>query len=78
MVTKAIRVLFCALPLLLAVASGMASPMKAIHLEAEDGLLTGNSVLKSRAGYTGTGYVGSFEPNGAKITWTLPDAPAGI
>lgn len=75
---KLARILFCGLAMMLAVTAARAAPVKTIHLEAEEAQLTGNSVLKSRAGYSGTGYVGSFEPNGAKIIWTLPDVAAGI
>lgn len=50
----------------------------AIHLEAEDAALTGNTILKTRAGFSGTGYVGDFQPDGAKIVWTIPNVRAGI
>ncbi len=49
-----------------------------IHLEAEDGTLTGNTILTARPGYTGRGYAGDFVPDGAKIAWTIPNAKAGL
>jgi mannan endo-1,4-beta-mannosidase len=49
-----------------------------IHLEAEDAVLTGNAVLTARPGFSGKGYVGDFQPDGAKIVWTIPNAKAGI
>lgn len=50
----------------------------AIHLEAEDGALTGNTVKTDTSGFSGKGYVGDFEKDGAKIVWTLPSAKAGL
>ncbi len=50
----------------------------AIHLEAEDGTLTGNTVQTKIPGFSGKGYVGDFEPDGAKIAWTIPNAKAGL
>jgi mannan endo-1,4-beta-mannosidase len=50
----------------------------AIHLEAEEGTLTGNTVLTTRPGFSGKGYVGGFEKDGAKIAWTIPNVKPGI
>ena len=50
----------------------------AIHLEAEDGALTGNAVKTETPGYSGKGYAGDFEKDGAKIVWTVPHAKAGL
>ena len=50
----------------------------AIHLEAEDGTLTGNTILTTRPGFSGKGYAGDFVPDGAKVAWTIPNARAGI
>ncbi len=50
----------------------------ALHLEAEDGTLTGNTVQTAQAGFSGKGYVGDFEKDGAKIVWTIPAAKAGL
>jgi len=50
----------------------------AIHLEAEDGVLTGNTVLTTRPGFSGTGYVSQFEKDGAKVAWTIPNVKPGI
>lgn len=50
----------------------------AIHLEAEQAALTGNAVLTKRAGFSGAGYVGDFEKEGAKIVWAVPKAAAGL
>lgn len=68
---------------LLAVSSAQAQAPKtsvpgAIHLEAEDGTLTGNTVLTTRPGFSGKGYAGDFVPDGAKIAWTIPSAKPGI
>lgn len=43
--------------------------------EAEDGLLTGVSISKSKMGYSGTGYVTGFDQNGDRVTVniTVPD-----
>ena len=49
-----------------------------IHLEAEQGTLTGNTVQTHQTGFTGSGYVGGFEKEGAKIAWTLPPAASGL
>jgi len=50
----------------------------AIHLEAEDGTLTGNTVQTTRPGFSGTGYASQFEKDGAKAAWTIPNAKPGI
>ncbi len=50
----------------------------AIHLEAENGTMTGNTVLTTRPGFSGKGYVGDFQPAGASLTWTIPHAKAGL
>ena len=50
----------------------------AIHLEAEDGVLSGNTVQTTRPGFSGKGYAGDFVPVGAKIAWTVPNAKAGL
>lgn len=53
-------------------------PANMIHLEAENADMTGNSILMKRSGFSGTGYVGSFEKEGAKIVWIIPKAHAGL
>jgi len=55
-----------------------AVPAGALRLEAEDAALTGNTVQTKRAGFSGKGYVGGFEKDGAKIVWTVPHARAGL
>ena len=55
-----------------------ASYMQTLHLEAEAAMLTGNAVLTKRPGFSGTGYVGSFEKEGAKIVWIIPAVHAGL
>ena len=49
-----------------------------LHLEAEAAALTGNSILTKRPGFSGKGYVGGFEKDGAKILWSLSAAKAGL
>lgn len=49
-----------------------------IHLEAEKGALTGLSILHDTPGFTGTGYVGIFDQPTSKLTFTIPNAAAGI
>ena len=50
-----------------------------IHLEAEDAQMSGNpKVMTQRAGYGGAGYVSGFTVDGDKISWTVPDAHAGV
>ncbi len=50
-----------------------------IHLEAEDAQISGlPTVQNARAGYRGTGYVSGFSAEGDKLSWTIPDARAGI
>ncbi len=70
------------LPLLLtasAAKSQTAPPLaNPIHLEAEDGTLTGNTVQTKIPGFSGKGYVGDFQPDGAKVAWTIPNAQAGL
>jgi mannan endo-1,4-beta-mannosidase len=61
--------------------TGPYSPPKtpgAIHLEAEDGVLTGNTVLTTRPGFAGKGYVGDFQADGAQVVWTIPRVKAGL
>ena len=65
-----------------ALVSAPEKPVKAmpgtLHLEAEDAALSGNTILTKRPGFSGRGYVGSFEKDGAKIVWSLPAAKAGL
>lgn len=65
-----------------ALVSAPEKPVKAmpgsLHLEAEAAALTGNTVLTKRPGFSGAGYVGDFEKDGAKIVWTVPSAKAGL
>ena len=52
-----------------------------IHLSAETAALSGSTFhpfQKTAAQTPGAGYAGDFIPNGAKITWTVPNAPAGL
>lgn len=51
---------------------------QAIHLEAEDGTLTGSTIQTKIPGFSGKGYVGDFQPDGAKVAWTIPNAKAGL
>jgi mannan endo-1,4-beta-mannosidase len=62
----------------LALAALLAPASKTIHLEAEDAQRVGNPVLTARPGYSGTGYVGSFQNSGDQVSFTIPDARAGI
>ena len=70
--------------LALAAAKPAAAPYKkraatgAIHLEADAAALTGNTLLTTRPGFSGKGYAGDFQPDGAKIVWTVPNAKAGL
>ena len=64
--------------LLLAAAAALAAPPKAIHLEAADAQLVGVTLATTIPGYTGKGYAGDFAPEGAKIVFTVSDAPPGI
>ncbi len=50
----------------------------AVHLEAEDGTRTGSTVQTKIPGFSGKGYVGDFQPDGAKVAWTIPHAQAGL
>ena len=61
--------------------TGPYSPPKApgsIHLEAENGTLTGNTVLTQRPGFSGKGYAGDFQSDGALVVWNIPHAKAGL
>lgn len=49
----------------------------AVRLEAELGSLTGATVAKARPGYSGTGYVTGFAPDGARVKWKTK-AKAGV
>ncbi len=49
-----------------------------IHLEAEDAHLEGPGVSTELAGFSGRGYVSGFEKDGAKITWSIAGAHAGV
>ena len=51
---------------------------KPIHLEATQAQLTGVQVLTTLPGYSGSGYVGDFAHEGDKITFTVPNAAAGL
>jgi hypothetical protein len=46
-------------------------------VEAESGTLTGTTVLTTRAGFTGTGYVSGFDADGDKVSVTINVASAG-
>lgn len=59
-------------------ASAQAATPKPIHLEAAEAQLTGVQVLKALPGYSGSGYVGDFAPEGSKIVFTVPGAVAGL
>lgn len=50
------------------------------RVEAEDGTITGdrNRVQTEHAGYSGTGYVGGFEVDGASVTFDVTAAAAGF
>ncbi len=78
---KTIRFAPC-LTVLLCAASGLAVSVLAapapIHLEAEGSRLFGPTVQTQRAGFGGTGYVSGFTKEGDHISWTVPDARAGI
>ena len=64
--------------MLFASAVALASPPKAIHLEAENAQLVGAMVATSRAGYSGTGYVTGFQHDGDRIVFHIPNASAGL
>ncbi|MDQ2687242.1 MAG: beta-mannanase [Armatimonadota bacterium] len=51
---------------------------QAIHLEAENGTLTGVTVQTAHTGFSGTGYVGDFAAAGAHLAWTIPNVHAGL
>lgn len=48
-----------------------------LRFEAEAGQFTGNSVVASVPGFSGTGYVSRFQPENATLSWNL-DTPAGL
>lgn len=50
---------------------------KVLRLEAETGQLSGATVMKAGTGFTGTGYVGSFETPGSSVRFHLT-ASSGI
>lgn len=50
-----------------------------IHLEAEDAQISGKPTVQTeRAGFLGKGYVSGFSADGDKLSWTIPNARAGI
>ena len=49
-----------------------------IHLQAETGVLTGNTLQTTLPGFSGAGYAGQFEHDGARISWTIPNVKPGI
>ncbi|RYZ80319.1 MAG: hypothetical protein EOO68_37495, partial [Moraxellaceae bacterium] len=49
-----------------------------IRLEAEKGQFFGVNASKSRPGYSGTGYVTSFNNENDTVKWVIPNATAGI
>jgi beta-mannanase len=49
-----------------------------IVIEAETGNLFGTQFLNSTAGYSGTGYVGSFDNGGDNVSWTFNLPSAGL
>jgi mannan endo-1,4-beta-mannosidase len=63
-------------PLLTAIVGATIAP---IHIECETGTVTGTaSVSTAKAGYTGTGYVGDFTDNTAKLSMNFTIATAGV
>lgn len=48
-----------------------------VRLEAEAGRLEGPAVATRRSGFSGSGYVTNFVPNGARVVWRVP-SKAGI
>ena len=65
-------------PILLPVAARAQSGAP-IHLEAEDAQISGKpTVSNARAGFSGTGYVTGFTAEGDGLSWTIPDARAGV
>ena len=55
-----------------------ALPTGGLRLEAEQATLTGSTVQTKRAGFSGTGYVGSFQGDSDKAVWTVPDVKPGL
>ncbi|WP_170065523.1 glycosyl hydrolase [Abditibacterium utsteinense] len=49
-----------------------------IHLEAENGQLSGTTVATTRAGFSGAGYVSGFLADADTVSWVIPRAKAGI
>ncbi|MBJ2127245.1 glycosyl hydrolase [Flavobacterium sp. IB48] len=49
-----------------------------IFIEAESGSLNGTQAVNSNGGYTGTGYVGSFDNPGDNVVWTFNVPTAGL
>lgn len=58
--------------------SATVSPGGTIHLEADKATLTGSTVQTKLPGFTGSGYAGEFQTDGAKAVWTIPHARAGL
>lgn len=58
--------------------SNTLSPLNAVHLTADKAALTGCTVQTKLPGFTGSGYAGEFQTDGAKAVWTIPHARAGL
>lgn len=58
--------------------TGPTAPADSIRLEARQATLSAGVTLRETPGATGKGYAGDFVPQGSKITWTIPNAHAGI
>ncbi|EJT76742.1 hypothetical protein GGTG_06658 [Gaeumannomyces tritici R3-111a-1] len=54
------------------------APRAAAVFEAEDAALTGTNVLMELKGFSGKGYVGGFDADGDKITFTVPSDDAKL
>ncbi len=51
---------------------------QALRLEAEKGHIENAAVQTQNAGFSGTGYVGDFSKDGARVSFKLPATKAGI
>jgi mannan endo-1,4-beta-mannosidase len=65
-------------PASLLVTSCKATPPQAIHLAAEQGILTGVNIQTKIPGYTGSGYVDGFVNNTDKVSWSIANAAPGL
>lgn len=54
------------------------TPRDVTVFEAEDAALTGIAVARELGGYSGKGYVGGFDADGDKITFTVPSDEARL